>query len=198
MAPTRFRTSLSLLALPLALVAFVATLSGTPGCGPASGTCIVTGTASPVPADPLNFNNPTQCTTGRTWACLNTGANFMNPGQACIDCHRTRPGAPRWSVGGTVYASNHEPNNCLGGPATGSDPVEIVLQDKDNNEHTTRMLPGGNFYFENNPQGPFTRIQVRYQGRTRSMPNIPNTHGDCNLCHTERGLMGAPGRIVLP
>jgi|LNFM01.1.fsa_nt_gb hypothetical protein len=197
MVPSSLRKPTALLAL-VSLASIAATLSGAPGCGPASGSCVVVGTATPVPAQPLNVRNPTQCTSGRTWACLNTGADFMNPGQACLDCHRTRPGAPRWTVGGTVYPSVHEPNDCLGGPATGNEPVEIVLRDKDGTEHTTRMLPGGNFYFANNPQGPFTGIQVRYQGRTQFMPNIPNTFGDCNFCHTEAGQMGAPGRIVLP
>jgi hypothetical protein len=182
--------------VPLFATAIVATVSGTPGCGPASGTCVVVGTPAPVPMNPLANNNPTQCTTGRTWACLNTGTNFMNPGQACVECHRTKPGAPRWTIGGTVYASIHEPDNCLGGPASGSDPVTVTLRDRDGNEHSTTAVAGGNFFFTNNPPPPYSRIRVTYQGRDQYMPGTAE-HGDCNGCHRERGG-AAPGRIVLP
>jgi len=165
------------------------------GCGPASATCISSGTPAAPPADPLG---PTmQCTSGKTWGCLNTGANFMNPGQACVACHVTRPGAPRWTIGGTIYPSAHEPDNCLGGPATGSDPVTITLTDSMMREHTATMIPGGNFFVPTDARPPFTNIKVKYQGRERQMFSGATT-GDCNSCHTQAGMNGAPGRIVLP
>lgn len=164
-------------------------------CGPASGTCVVNGTPTPAPADP--FSATQQCTTGKTWACLNTGANFMNPGQACINCHRSSPGAPRWTAGGTIFSSAHEPDDCLGGPASGSDPVTIEATDSTGTVHTTQMIPGGNFFFPISAAAPFTNIKLTYQGRTRQM-FTPASTGDCNSCHTQSGMNGAPGRIVLP
>jgi hypothetical protein len=190
--PTSATRSVALFAALSALATIAASAQG---CGPASATCVTTGTPVAPPADPLGAT--AQCTTGKTWACLNTGANFMNPGQACVACHTTRPGAPRWTVGGTVYASAHEPDNCLGGPATGSDPVTIVATDSTMTERTATMVPGGNFFFETTARPPFTNIRVRYQGRERQMFS-PATTGDCNSCHTVMGMNGAPGRIVLP
>ncbi len=166
-------------------------------CGPASSTCTVVTDAATLAPDADPFTAAPQCSSGRMWACGNTGTNFMNPGQACVDCHRTRGGAPTWKIGGTIYRTAHEPDNCLGVTSTATEPVEIVLVDSAGTEHTTTMIPGGNFFFPQNAPPPYRRIRVRYQGREQFM-GPPAEHGDCNLCHTQTGAVGAPGRIVLP
>ena len=40
-------------------------------------------------------------------------------------------------------------------------------------------------------------VIVRFQGRATEMTTT-QLSGDCNLCHTESGAQGAPGRVVLP
>ena len=55
----------------------------------------------------------------------------------------------------------------------------------------------GNFHIDNGSLAlPYT-ARVIYQGRTREM-TTPQTHGDCNACHTQSGVGAAPGRILLP
>ena len=41
------------------------------------------------------------------------------------------------------------------------------------------------------------RARVRANGRVRPMGDV-QTNGDCNVCHTEQGREGAPGRILWP
>jgi hypothetical protein len=185
-------------ARPLAHTALaLASMLGLARCGPASATCTLTSDAATLAPDADPFSVGPQCTSGRTWACGNTGVEFMNPGQACVNCHRTRPGAPVWKAGGTVYQTLREPDNCLGPSSPASDPVKIFLTDSAGVEHSVTMRPGGNFYFPEIGPPPYRRIRVEYQGRTQFMPP-PAPHGDCNLCHTQMGIEGAPGRIVLP
>jgi mono/diheme cytochrome c family protein len=43
---------------------------------------------------------------------------------------------------------------------------------------------------------PFT-AKVVVGGKERVMVG-PQTLGDCNACHTQNGLQGAPGRIIVP
>src|SRR5947208_5313510 len=51
------------------------------------------------------------CTSGSTWTRHNHGSAEMNPGLACITCHTTMQG-PDLTIGGTVYATAHEPDLC--------------------------------------------------------------------------------------
>lgn len=145
------------------------------------------------PTDPLTA--PPQCSSTTMWRNGNRGSNNMNPGQACNACHEISRGAPTLSIAGTVYRTGHEPNNCNGGAASGT--VTIEITDANGQVHNlTPFAPSGNFYLEQAIPGPY-RARVLYDGRVRAMHD-PQTNGDCNVCHTQSGAMGAPGRIVLP
>jgi len=58
------------------------------------------------------------------------------------------------------------------------------------------VLSSGNFGTQRTITPPY-RARVLFNGTERVMAT-PQTNGDCNLCHTQMGAMGAPGRIILP
>ncbi len=98
---------------------------------------------------------------------------------------------------GTVYPTLHEPNDCVGANPTSYAGVQVVVTDSQGN--ATSMTPNSSGNFMGSPGSlalPFT-AKVTYQGREIAM-KTPQTNGDCNSCHTETGLNGAPGRITLP
>ncbi len=144
--------------------------------------------------DPLNA--PPTCTSGTSWTGGNTESVFMNPGQACIECHNRMFRAPRLTIAGTVFPSGHEPNNCNGGVG---DPTSIVVEITDS-VGTVLRLPAnevGNFFSRNAVVAPPYTAKILYQGRERRMIGS-QTSTDCNSCHTQMGTNGAPGRVVVP
>jgi hypothetical protein len=136
---------------------------------------------------------PPVCTSGTSWTRGNHGSSDMNPGRSCLACHATMNG-PSLTFAGTVYPTAHEPDLCDG--ASGADGARIVITGADGN--TLMLTPhlSGNFDSATEVMLPFT-AKVTYQGRTRAM-TATQTSGDCNGCHTQTGVNGAPGRIVLP
>ena len=157
------------------------------------------------PYDP--FAGASVCTTNATWDYGDSGATGMHPGVACINCHMDRPRAPQLLIGGTVYSTGHEPDDCAGGlPANNG--ATVVITGADKKVQTIKVLmtsntklvpPSGNFYLETFGHSlalPYT-AKVVFNGKERAM-NTAQMSGDCNSCHTELGDMNAPGRIVLP
>jgi hypothetical protein len=142
-----------------------------------------------------------QCSSGTYWTGGNEKSPFMNPGRACITCHsaenaeRNRERAPGL-VGGTVYPTVREPNLCNGVAGNAS----IVITDANNQSFTLPVNRVGNFFASTtNASGmrfPI-RAKVVANGKERAM-STPQMTADCNSCHTENGLNGAPGRIYLP
>jgi len=144
-------------------------------------------------------NTPPVCTSGKQGT---TGQNGnMDPGRACLACHQQN-GGPRFAVGGTVYPTPHEPDQCIG---IGG--MNVVITDKNG---TVTTLPveaaSGNFCSSSKcgaPSGisivpPFSAKLVNATtGATRAMAGTI-TAGDCNGCHTQNGANGAPGRITVP
>jgi hypothetical protein len=119
----------------------------------------------------------------------------MDPGQACIACHTKSGGeAPRFALGGTLYPSAHEPDNCNGGPLTPM--ARVVITGADGASVTLTPNSAGNFSYSGAIALPYN-AKVTYMGRERAMI-AKQTSGDCNSCHTEMGAMMAPGRIMLP
>jgi hypothetical protein len=118
----------------------------------------------------------------------------MEPGMACISCHQSMggPEAPLFDLAGTVYATGHEPDACNGASA----PATVQVTDAKGN--TIAMTPNavGNFYYLGAVALPYT-AKVVFNNKVRAMVT-PQTSGDCNTCHQQSGVMGAPGRIVLP
>ncbi len=166
-------------AAPSVAAADLAAFSAWVSAGMPEGTC---GTpAQPVP-------EVLGCATGARWTGGNEGSSAMQPGMACQACHVTK--GPATQFAGTVYGAPSQENLCNG--ARG---VTVTLTDARGVVFTVISNGAGNFHAE--PLEGFTppyRAQVSLGDRTRSMAT-PQTSGDCNACHTERG---SPGRILAP
>jgi hypothetical protein len=162
--------------------------AGMPG-----GSCSTPVDAGTVLPDPVFTAAPT-CTSGVYWTRGDEGSSQMHPGVACISCH-TRTGGPRFAVGGTVYPSGHEYDDCDGSGAAGA---VVQVTDASGTSQSFTVNSAGNFSGGSSgwPVFPIT-AKVTFQGRTRSMSTaVPS--GDCNSCHTQAGASNAPGRIALP
>jgi hypothetical protein len=101
---------------------------------------------------------------------------------------------------GKVFPTLHEKNTCLAKPP-GTVTVEII--DANGAVAVTMMTSvssngSGNFYSgaNLNVHLPYT-ARVLFNGKVNTM-TTPQTVGDCNTCHTEQGVNGAPGRILWP
>jgi hypothetical protein len=156
------------------------------GSGGSSGS---TGTGG---SDP--FAGPSVCTSKTMWSGGDRGSASMNPGKACINCHRSGEG-PSFALAGTLYPTAHEPDLCNGtnGSTTGA---QIVITDANGKKLTLTPNAVGNFSYQGTVATPF-QASVTYMGRERRMLTA-QTNGDCNSCHTTSGAMSAPGRILLP
>jgi cytochrome c553 len=71
-----------------------------------------------------------------------------------------------------------------------------VITDADGNEYTLEPNQSGNFTSNQAIATPYTARLVTADGERKMF--TPQTIGDCNSCHTQDGMSGAPGRIVLP
>jgi hypothetical protein len=133
------------------------------------------------------------------------GSPLMEPGAACIACHRQVEAAPRYTLAGTVYPSAHEPTRCFGADGTGgAQGAQVVVVDAAGKTFTLGINAAGNF-FQSAAVTPPLRAKVVFMGRERVMIGMVPT-GDCNSCHTQAGTtvvtaagaLKAPGRIILP
>jgi hypothetical protein len=167
--------------------------------GMPAGSCVTDGgvpvppvdAGPPPPPDPLGAA-PT-CTSNSTWTGGTRGSSNMEPGHACISCHHQQ-GGPSFNVGGTVYPTGHEPDDCNGSGAGGA----VVTVTDVNGVTASFTVSGvsGNFHGTASLTFPIT-AKVTFNGRTRAMGTAVDT-GDCNSCHTQSGASSAPGRITLP
>jgi len=148
--------------------------------------------ATPDPADPLSA--AATCTSNTTWRNGDRGSTVMHPGCACITCHDSSRGAPLFGFAGTVFPSGHEPDDCNGAnSATGA---RVVITDATGKQISVGVNSAGNFYSSATLRTPFTAKLV--MGAKERVMTASQTDGDCNSCHTQDGLQGAPGRITLP
>jgi mono/diheme cytochrome c family protein len=165
-------------------------------------------------ADPALDAAPA-CTSMDLWPAPNHHAlgktdAEMFPGMPCTDCHLNpfdygQPeGGPAFDIGGTVYPTAHEPDNCAG--IDGLAFADVVVHIEDANGATWDLTPNaaGNFYLQFSGLVPPYSAKVISANGVRAMSLRPSS-GDCNLCHTEQGSSGpdpqgpvAPGRIVVP
>jgi hypothetical protein len=144
------------------------------------------------------FNAPPKCTSGGFWTKGDTGSADMHPGMSCRKCHviGASGGKKTFDIGGTLYPSAHEPDECNG---IGS--ASVVITDANGATHTLSVNAVGNFY--NNDLFGFAAIPKPYTakvvvgGKTREMVT-PQTDGDCNVCHSQQGSQTAPGRLIVP
>ena len=143
------------------------------------------------------------CSSGRYWTDGNDGDPRMHPGRACINCHTASAAdedTPNLWVGGTVYPTVHEPDECLG--ADGRDEYDgafVRIVDALGRTYDLDVNRSGNFMLHKsgNPFDMPFRASLHYDGRVREMYGEKHT-GDCNSCHTVQGANYAPGRIYLP
>lgn len=149
------------------------------------------------------------CATNRTWTQRYLGSSDMNPGMACRACHAgqnfngqnpsgfSETQRMYW-FGGTVFPGPNEKDGCLANPPAG---VTVEILDLDGGVRLSMGVrtASGNFYNSTIRSAPTWlpyRARVKRNGVVVSTMQTPQMSGDCNLCHTERGEQGAPGRIT--
>lgn len=135
------------------------------------------------------------CTSNTQWMNGDHGSPLMHPGVACITCHATKSDAPTFVIGGTVYPTSHEPNDCNG--VNTSVGAVVVITDASGKAHTLPVNAAGNFYLEGGAIPLPFHAKVVVGGREQAMATA-QTSGDCNSCHTQAGANAAPGRILAP
>jgi hypothetical protein len=144
------------------------------------------------------FTGPSTCTSGNITPVTYQESSNMNPGRACVQCHNSGEG-PGWWLGGTLFDTGHVPDGCTPNAAQAADltQAKVIITDVNGTEHTLSVHQSGNFFPNVNiPKGAY-HAKVVYQGKTRAMAGA-QTNGDCNTCHTDAGVNGAPGRVALP
>ena len=164
--------------------------------GMPAGSCVTDGGVPSPPPDagpPDPLGAAPSCTSGSSWTGGTNGSSDMEPGRACITCHQLQ-GGPSFNVGGTVYPTGHEPDDCNGSGAGGA--VVTVTDRNGVTASFTASSVSGNFHGTASLTFPITAT-VTFQGKTRSMGTAVSS-GDCNSCHTQTGASSAPGRITLP
>ncbi len=142
---------------------------------------------------------PLVCSSNSFWTGGNDGSERMNPGRACIACHQAEREGPSFAFAGTVYPTLREPDRCNGVHPNQYPGLQVEIIDANGTVHAVSVNRAGNF-FQRRSQATVVfpiRARVRYEGRVREMAT-PQMSGDCNACHTQDGLDGAPGRIRLP
>lgn len=138
------------------------------------------------------------CTSGQTRTDGTTGKSNMYPGRACIACHATKSGPPKFQIAGTVYPTLHEPDNCHGSSG-GTMPIVVEITGADGTVFPLTTNSVGNFTYRSSSTTiklPYTAI-VKQGTKTRAMKGSQMS-GDCNGCHTQDGTNYAPGRIMAP
>lgn len=179
------------------------------GAGMPHGSCSDgSGGGGPVPNP---YDTPETCTSTVTWAggeedwgqYPKTG---MHPGMPCIDCHSNPSNyglpdtGPNLWVGGTVFPTAHEFENCLGVDGTKS-ATTVEITDAMKQVVELKVGPTGNFFLRKSANTPALvfpiRAVVKSGGKQRAMSGAVST-GDCNSCHTLKGTSNAPGRVMAP
>lgn len=191
---------------PMVSAAGVATFQAWISAGYTMGDCGAGGAGGGGP-----YDTPETCTSGITWAGGEEdwgqyAKDSMHPGKPCIDCH-TNPGkyglpdtGPGLWVGGTVYPTAHEYDECFGVDGQ-QEPVSVEVTDANNQVVTLAANASGNFYLRKAIGTPAIvypiTARVLSGGQYRAMSKAVTT-GDCNSCHTLKGTNDAPGRIMAP
>jgi hypothetical protein len=166
-----------------------------------------------VTAPPDQGPPPSACVSGRRWTRGDDGNRAMNPGQACLSCHRRRAGdeedAPR-QLAGTAYEADGQEDNCYGfagNRSTGAGGAYVEVVDGAGTQIRFAINESGNFLHDDE-HGSVLRFPLRSAavvGPTgvRNEMGFGPPHGDCNACHTRTGTTTvsggdpAPGRILV-
>lgn len=163
----------------------------------------------PVVADdvpPPRFDPAAACISNTRWSRGNRGSPSMNPGRACLDCHRRDRDAPVQSVAGTAYYVRHEEDLCNGysgdPPGSRQGAATVRLIDANGVMLTLPVNAAGNFFTDDRLAFPLRLAEIIGPTGLRRTMGEAVPHGDCNLCHTRQGTDTptglAPGRITVP
>jgi len=184
--------------------------AGIPGTADvAPGDDVVVAADVPPVADdvpPPRFDPAAACISNTRWTRLNRGSPLMNPGRACLDCHRRDRDAPIQSVAGTAYYVRHEEDLCNGysgdPPGSRQGGATVRLIDANGVMLTLPVNAAGNFFTDDRLAFPLRLAEVIGPTGLRRAMGEAVPHGDCNLCHTREGTDTptglAPGRITVP
>jgi hypothetical protein len=137
-----------------------------------------------------------ECVSGEWWNDGDRGSTKMHPGSDCNACHQEVREGPIYAIAGTVYNQWEEPTDC-----NGPSDVEVLLVDSSGRQVSAWTNQAGNFTLRGSDFNPSWPVQaaVVVAGEERWMDaTIAESDGSCNRCHTAEGLVGAPGRVVLP
>ena len=139
-----------------------------------------------------------KCSSGTKWDPDNDEGPNMNPGRACITCHQAEKGTNIVKIGGTLYPTLLEENLCYGvdgAPAA----AEVVVTDSAGKTFPMAVGPTGNFSYRGTQTVAFPiTAKVLRGGKVVNAMSTPQMTGDCNSCHAEKPVNGAPGRILMP
>jgi hypothetical protein len=166
--------------------------------GMPEGTCSALG---------IDYTTESVCSSNRRWkGDDDDGDKLMNPGEACIACHKQEAAegsreAKVYSVAGTLYPTAHEPDDCNGVNGTKGTKPKVVITDAKGTTVTLEVNSAGNFYYERSLSKPLRAKVVRGDAVYEMQAEIKD--GDCNACHTEAGRADEGvdyprGRIVSP
>lgn len=138
---------------------------------------------------------PAVCATGKVVSPTSSRQSALtNPGAACMGCHASNASA--FSVAGTVFTTQNEPDNCVG-----VEGAHVVIIDATGQAHSLATNAVGNFAALDSEYIPFPyRAMVVRGSKIREM-QTPQSNGDCNSCHASPGQStgpDAPGRIMAP
>ncbi len=141
------------------------------------------------------YDTPLVCTSNTMWTRANHGSASMHPGVACIACHQMSGEAPGLVIGGTVFPTAHEPDDCNG--VSSSSALTVFITEANGTTHSLPVNAAGNFYLEGSSLATPYTAEVRSATQTRVMTHT-QTSGDCNGCHTVNGSSNAPGADAAP
>jgi cytochrome c553 len=103
---------------------------------------------------------------------------FHRAGQPCLTCHTDRgPGAPEFSVAGTIYATRTGTDGLAG--------VQVTLLDANNVSHVAQTNRVGNFYVPKSEWDPTFPVFVRLDlgDKKKIMQTRIGAQGSCAFCH---------------
>jgi hypothetical protein len=111
---------------------------------------------------------------------------FHRPGQHCTTCHGADgPGSPEFSIAGTIYAREDQPEPEV--------LARITLRDKLDTKYVLFSNSVGNFYVEKeawDPVFPVEVFEVMRAGAEKPIPPMKSTigrDGGCGGCHRGSG-----------
>jgi hypothetical protein len=119
-----------------------------------------------------------------------TGPSML-PGDNCRSCHGAPaspyPGAPDWSIAGTVFETADSDRGVEG--------ILVHVVDALGQSEILTTNRVGNFYTSTRLEAPYW-VSLEQNGIRSTMP-VPAPSGGCNACHRIPEVGNAPGKLYL-